>query len=166
MARVVNYPTAQQPEMEEGEMSKAIAAELELVSLPKIDTTDPVQVKERIDQYFQWCISHDARPHVEQMALALKVTRQTLWNWRQTGNERGKIIENAVQVIASLTESWGINGKLNPVVFIYICKNHFGWRDTVEIEAKTTLPLADKSPAEIKRLLTDDIPIESDYKEI
>ena len=166
MARVLNTPVAQQPDMEKGEMSKAISAELELVALPKIDTTDPEQVRERVDQYFKWCMNHDARPHVEQMALALKVTRQTLWNWRQTENERGRIIDNAVQVIASLTESWGINGKINPVTFIFLCKNHFSYRDAVEIEAKTSQPLADKSPAEIKRALEQDLPIDSDYKEL
>lgn len=166
MARVVNYPTAQQPEMEKGEMSKAISAELQLVALPKIDTTDPEQVQARVNQYFQWCVDHDTRPHVEQLALALRVTRQTLWNWRQTDNERGRIIDNAIQVLASLTESWGITGKINPIPFVFICKNHFGYRDAVEIQAKTEQPLADKSPAEIKRALEQDLPIDSEYKEL
>ena len=96
------YPTAQPPALEPGEMGEQIAAQLELAELPRIDTKSAEAIRERIKQYFDWCIANDTRPHVEQMALALHVSRQSLWNWRREGGERGEVIEQAVQVLASL----------------------------------------------------------------
>ena len=119
------YPTVEIAEMEPGEMALQIRQNMELRNLPPIDITDPEQVRQRVDDYFNFCVRNDMRPHIEGLALSIGVSRQTLWNWRQVGRERGAVIDQAVQLIASLTEAWALNGKLNPATFCFIAKNHF-----------------------------------------
>lgn len=154
-----NFPQVQEPELEAGEMATQIRQALQLKQLPEIDTTDADQVRERIDQYFEFCIQNDCRPHVEGLALAVGVTRQTLWNWRNSGKKRGQIVDQAVQLICSLTESWGITGKLNPACFCFVMKNHFGWKDNITVEAvPANYHDVELSPEEIEMKIAEDIP--------
>ena len=132
--KLSNFPNAQLPDVAPGEMASAISEQLELTKWESIDIMQPEQIRDRIETYFRWCITKDHKPHVEEMALALGVTRQTLWNWQQQGGERGEIISLAKQLLASLHESWGLNGKLNPATFCFIAKNHYGYSDNVSIE--------------------------------
>ena len=129
-----NFPSAQLPDMSPGEMASAISEQLELANWERIDITQSERIGERIEEYFRWCIQKDHKPHVEEMALALGTTRQTLWNWQQQGGQRGEIISLAKQLLASLHESWGLNGKLNPATFCFIAKNHYGYRDDIGID--------------------------------
>ena len=87
-----NFPNAQLPDMSPGEMASAISEQLELANWERIDITQSERIGERIEEYFRWCIQKDHKPHVEEMALALGTTRQTLWNWQQQGGQRGEIV--------------------------------------------------------------------------
>ena len=131
--RTSNFPNAQPPKVKSGEMAAAIANQLELLSWERIDTSQPEQIQERLMEYFQWCIEKDHKPHVEEMALSLRVSRQALWNWQQQGGERGEVITLAKQILASMHESWGLNGKINPAAFCFLMKNHFGYADSVDV---------------------------------
>ena len=159
-----HYPQSEPPKLEPGEMALQIKQNMELRNLPPIDITNPEQVRQRTEDYFNFCIANDSRPHVEGLALAIGVSRQTLWNWRQAGRERGAVIDQAVQLIASLTESWGITGKLNPACFCFVMKNNFGWKDTYDhtIEAVSRPYEAYRSPEEIARMIESDIPMDED----
>lgn len=162
MARVVNYPTAVQPEVLPGEMGKQITEQLSLAKLPAIDYRDPEQLEKRITEYFQWCADHDTRPHLEELALAVGVTRQCLWKWRKQGGKRGELIDRAVQLLASLHESWGLSGKLNPATFCFIMKNHYAYSDTYSVEAvsATDTPQPEMTTEEIRKQIEQDIPMD------
>lgn len=168
MARKINYPTAVQPEVLPGEMGQQIQLQLSLAKLPPIDYKDPEQVEKRITEYFQWCADHDTRPHLEELALALGVVRQTLWKWRKQGGKRGELIDRAVQLLASLHEAWGLSGKLNPATFCFVMKNHFLWQDTINIEAATTTntPQPEMTTEQIRAAIEENIPIDTDDVEI
>ena len=154
-----NFPNAQQIPVKTGEMGEMVRKELELLSLPMVNTHDVDQIRERINAYFQWCIKNDTRPHVEQLALALGVTRKSLWMWRQENSQRGQLIDAAVQVLASLHEQWGLTGKLNPASFIFLAKNHYGYVDVVNVDQGQPNRLtATKTPEQIAAELEDDIP--------
>lgn len=135
--KVSNFPNAQSPALKNGEMGEAVRAELEIATWDKIDTSNPAEVERQVKRYMEWCIERDMRPHVEGLALALKVTRQTLWNWSREGNKRAEVILWAKQILSSLHEEWGLTGKLNPVTYIFLAKNHFGYLDdsTLHLEA-------------------------------
>ena len=130
-----NWPNAQQPRVEVGEMRRMVQLMDELRTLPKIDYKDPIAVEERVQLYFQWCITNDFRPTVEGLALAIGTNRMTLWKWQQEGGSRGKIIEGAKQLLSALLEEWSVTGKINPTTAIFLQKNHFGFADQYELAA-------------------------------
>lgn len=136
-----NFPNAQQPDMEPGEMSELIIHMEQLRALPAVREAD--EVRERVKWFFQWCADGEVRPGVELLALSLGCTRQTLLNWQHEGSARGEVITVAKQAIAALTEQWGLTGKLNPAAFCFILKNHFNYVDNITLDTqqeKTGIP--------------------------
>ena len=131
--RKSNWPTAQQPDVEPGEMSKAVALMNSIRDRTRPKTDD--ELEQRVGEFFQWCADSDVRPGVELLALSLGTTRQTLLTWQKNGGRRADIITQAKQVIAALLENWGQNGKINPAAFCFLMKNNFGYADSVTIEA-------------------------------
>lgn len=146
--KVSNFPNAQPPALKKGEMAEAVRTELEIATWDKIDTSNPAEVEMRVKQYLEWCVEKDVRPHTEQLALALKVTRQTLWNWSREGNQRAEVILWAKQILSSLHEQWGISGKLNPATYIFLAKNHFGYLDDSTLHLTAMNTLSDKGNCE------------------
>ncbi len=132
---VSNFSNAQQPQLEPGQMGKMISAMEELRQLPKINYDNPDELRERINQYFEWTIEKDMRPGIEMLALAIGVDRTTLWRWNCNGGTKGQIIGQARQVIAALMEQWGLTGKINPTTLCFVMKNHFGYADEFTLKA-------------------------------
>ena len=120
---------------EPGDNNKFLSHAMAVYNLPAIDTSDPVQVKQRIDDYFALCVAHDIKPSVKGFLNALRVAKSTLWEWRQ-GNFRAgthqKIICEAYDVLEALWEDYMMNGKINPVSGIFLGKNNFGYQDKQE----------------------------------
>ncbi len=131
-----NFPTNQQPNVSREEMGRMTAAFDHLRNLPAIDFKSTDQLRDRIQYYFNWCIDNGVRPGVESMALSIGTSRETLWNWQQSGSERGRIISRAKTLLAALLEQWALTGKVNPTTAIFLQKNHFGYRDEITLEAK------------------------------
>ena len=120
---------------EPGDNNKFLSHALAVRNLPPIDTSDPVQVKHRIDDYFALCVQHDIKPSVKGFLNSLRVAKSTLWEWRQ-GNYRAgthqQIICEAYDVLEALWEDYMMNGKINPVSGIFLGKNNFGYQDKQE----------------------------------
>ena len=120
---------------EPGDNNQFLSHALAVRILPAIDTSDPVQVKQRIDDYFTLCVQHDIKPSVKGFLNALRVAKSTLWEWKQ-GNYRAgthqQIICEAYDVLEALWEDYMMNGKINPVSGIILGKNNFGYADKQE----------------------------------
>lgn len=118
-----------------GDNTKFLSHALAVRSLPAIDTSDPVQVEQRISEYFTLCVNDDVKPTVKGFLNALRVAKSTLWEWRQ-GNYRAgthqQIICEAYDVLEALWEDYMMNGKINPVSGIFLGKNNFGYQDKQE----------------------------------
>jgi hypothetical protein len=118
-----------------GDNTNFLAHALAVRNMPPIDTSDPVQVKQRIDDYFTLCVQHDIKPSVKGFLNSLRVAKSTLWEWRQ-GNYRAgthqQIICEAYDVLEALWEDYMMNGKINPVSGIFLGKNNFGYADKQE----------------------------------
>ena len=158
-----NYPPAVQPDIEPAELQAKIEF-MELISKWKF-TNDPDKVRDRISWYFERCAEYQVRPTVAGLALALNVSRQTIWQWEQRGGALGDIVGQAKRLLNALLEDWSVTGKINPVAAVWLQKNHFGYRDTVQIEAVQTNNRlqADMTPEEIARIIEQDIPVDTDY---
>lgn len=118
-----------------GDNSKFLTHELAVRAMPPIDTSDAVQVRTRIDDYFNLCATNDVKPTVTGMLNALRIARSTLWAWKHgtyRENSHQAIILEAYGLLESLWEDYMMNGKINPVSGIFLGKNNFGYRDQQE----------------------------------
>lgn len=127
-------------ELPEGDNNKYTTFVLAIMQLPKIDVKDPVQLQNRVFEYFQLCADHDMKPGVVAISLAIGLDRRRLWEIRSGNNSRNvtipqeckDIIISVYDSLESLWESYMINGKINPVSGIFLGKNYFGYRDQQE----------------------------------
>lgn len=155
-----NLPTTQPLNTDPGDNSRYLRHALAIRDLPKIDTSDPVQVENRITEYFNLCAADDIKPSVKGFLNSLRVARSTLWEWKQ-GNYRAgthqAIICEAYDVLEALWEDYMQNGKINPVSGIFLGKNNFGYADKQEY-------VLTPNTNEIQKL--DAATIEAKYKEL
>ena len=99
--------------------------------------SDPIAVRDRCNKYFLYCAEQDSKPSVAGLAFALGISRKTLWayeNGSQGKNtEVRNVIKKAYVLLNALLEDYGQNGKINPVMAIFMMKNHFGYTDKQEV---------------------------------
>ena len=130
--------------LEKGDNNKFTSMGLWLMNLPKIDVHDPEAVQQRLNDYFGYMASQDAKPTVAGMAMALGMDRRRLWEIK-TGNyhtnkwledlpnEVKDSIKKAYSLMEYLWENYMVNGKINPVTGIFLGKNNFGYQDKQEM---------------------------------
>ena len=141
------------------------------------DLSNPKEVENSINFYFQNCINKGLRPGNMGLYAAIGMTknevkdllsgRQKSFNGKQASPAIIPLIKKACKAMSLYRESLGSQGKLSPPVLIFWQKNFDGLEDVqrIDIDANTA-PKEDKSPEQIKRELVDNLPIESDYKEL
>lgn len=118
-----------------GDNSKFLRHALTIREWPLIDVNDPVQVQNRINEYFTLCVADDIKPTVKGFLNSLRVAKSTLWEWKNGGYRAGThqaIICEAYDVLEALWEDYMMNGKINPVSGIFLGKNNFGYQDKQE----------------------------------
>ena len=137
-----------------GDNSKYLNHNIQVASLPSIDTTNPKEVEMRIFEYFQICGENDMKPSMAGMALAIGVDRATLWSW-SVGNTRGDThydtIKKAVQMLDAQMVDYMQNGKINPVSGIFLMKNNFGYKDQQEVVVTPQAPLGEQRDVDALR---------------
>lgn len=155
--------------MEPGDNAKYIEFALASWNMPKIDLDSDEEVEERINWYFKRCLENDMKPGVVGLANALGVTRQTLWNW-QNGSVRAKgkrfdLIKKAYGFLEELWEDYMMNGKVSPPNGIFIGKNHFSYRDVVDVAVAPRNDAENDYSAEdiAKRYLEDGRKVETTF---
>ena len=122
------------------------------LSLPDIDVSDPQQVEQRINQYFDFCEQNDRKPNMIGMANWLGVDRATVNSWK-TGEYRSEthlpVIKKAVDILEELWVDYMLNGKVNPGSGIFLGKNMFQYKDVADIVVTPNNPLDGKSEEEL-----------------
>ena len=130
-----NTPNVQPLNVDPGDNTKYLLHAMKVRELPRIDTSDPVQVENRISEYFRLCAEDDMKPTVKGFLNALRVGKTTLWEWK-TGHHRAgthqAIILEAYDMLEEMWEHYMMNGKINPVSGIFLGKNNFGYQDKQE----------------------------------
>ena len=131
-----NFPHTQPLDVEPGDNTKFLTHAMRVRALPRIDTSDPVQVENRITEYFTMCAVDDIKPTVKGFLNALRVAKSTLWEWKNGGyraDTHQAIIIEAYDMLEALWEDYMMNGKINPVSGIFLGKNNFGYSDKQEL---------------------------------
>ena len=128
---------------EPGDNTKIVLTNMKFFNMPAIDLHDPNAVQERLCEYFQIYGDADLKPTVAGMGMALGLDRRRLWEIK-TGNyvnvggykdlptETVDLIKKAYEILETSMEAYANAGKINPVMAIFMMKNHFGYQDKTE----------------------------------
>lgn len=126
---------------EPGDNTRIVMTNMKFFDMPKVDLQNPDAVKERLGEYFQIYGEADLKPTVAGMGMALGLDRRRLWEIK-TGNytsstpklprETEDLIKKAYEILETTMENYATSGKINPVMSIFMMKNHFGYQDKTE----------------------------------
>ena len=128
---------------EPGDNTRIVQTNMKFFDMPRVDLYDPVAVHERLCEYFKIYGEADLKPTVAGMAMCLGVDRRRLWDIK-TGNyanvggykdlppETTDLVKKAYEMLEMSMEAYANGGKINPVMAIFMMKNHFGYQDKTE----------------------------------
>lgn len=168
-----NFLTDAALKVDDGDNTKYLMANVELMNMPDIDIKNPEEVRERINDYFKLYASYDMKPTVAGLGMALGLDRRRLWEIK-TGNytsstpklppEVEDSIKKAYKLMENLWETYMNSGKINPVSGIFLGKNNFGYQDKTEyVLTPNQQQPSDYDPEDIrKRYLSDSATIDSE----
>ena len=128
---------------EPGDNNRIVQTNMKFFDMPKIDLHNPEAVKERLCEYFQIYGEADLKPTVAGMAMALGVDRRRLWEIKTGAAVGGQgkqylppetldLVKKAYEILETTMENYANAGKINPVMAIFMMKNHFGYQDKTE----------------------------------
>lgn len=154
---------------EEEDISAQIKSARRFDSLPDINTSNPAQVKKRIQEFFKICTEENELPSYKGLAIALGVDSGTLKEWLEKG-EKGSEITNvlarAIDMITNVIEQLTIKGKI-PVAFArFLLMANFGYKENAEMNVTTKDDANDaakvaKLQEKYKNSIVDDFDIDS-----
>ena len=128
---------------EPGDNTRIVQTSMKFFDMPRVDLKDPEAVRERLAEYFRIYGEADLKPTVAGMAMCLGVDRRRLWDIK-TGNyanvggykdlppETVDLVKKAYEILETTMENYANAGKINPVMAIFMLKNHFGYQDKTE----------------------------------
>ena len=146
---------------EPGDNTKFTTHTMNIMLLDPVDLNDAEQVKIRIHEYFKICAEDDMKPGVADFAFALGISRQELWNIVSGKRVKPDAVLDALKrtyyALNAQLENYAMNGKVNPVTFIFLGKNHFAYQDKQEITVSANQE-ATETPEQIEQKIRDAIP--------
>ena len=126
-----------------GDNTRIVQTNMKFFDMPRVDLKNPDAVRERLCEYFKIYGEADLKPTVAGMAMCLGVDRRRLWDIK-TGNyanvggykdlppETVDLVKKAYEILETTMENYANAGKINPVMAIFMMKNHFGYQDKTE----------------------------------
>lgn len=160
---------------EPGDNTRIVMTNMKFFDMPKIDLNDSEAVRQRLCEYFQIYGEADLKPTVAGMALALGVDRRRLWEIKTGAAVGGQgkqhlpeatldLIKKAYEILETSMENYANAGKINPVMAIFMMKNHFGYQDKTEyVLTPNQQQASDYDPEDIrKRYLSGSTTIDSE----
>ena len=129
---------------EPGDNTRIVQTSMKFFDMPRVDLHDPEAVRLRLGEYFRIYGEADLKPTVAGMAMALGIHRRTLWaiaNDQPTGSdgykasippESAHLVKKAYEMLEMSMEAYANAGKINPVMAIFMLKNHWNYQDKTE----------------------------------
>ena len=161
---------------EPGDNTRIVQTNMKFFDMPKVDLKNPKAVRERLVEYFKIYGEADLKPTVAGMAMALGIHRRTLWaiaNDQPTGSdgykanlpeESAHLVKKAYEMLEMSMEAYANAGKINPVMAIFMLKNHWNYADKTEYVLTPNQQQASDYDADDirKRYLSDSATIDSE----
>ena len=103
--------------------------------------------------YFEYVNSINANPElerklipdIENWAMYLGVTRQTIWTYQQRGREWKDMIEYYKNVIAAVKKQLAMNYKIPPMVYVFDATNNHGYLNSSEFKMTVNKPETERN---------------------
>lgn len=154
------------------ELRKFTQLALKVFSIEAPDLHNPDDVKRAIVDYFNYCDVNGIRPGNMGLYAALGMSKQDVHD-AITGKTKYKVspaaldlIQKARHAMSAYREGLALEGRINPVTYIFMGKNFDGLQDQTHIEVTAAPgPAANLSPDQIAKQIEQDIPLEAEYKE-
>ena len=107
---------------------------LELLSMPKCVTEE--DYIERFNYFYQYCIDNEIKPTMEGFYLAFNIVKNTYLGWvnGEYGPFKQSLAQKARTLNAFFLTTSTMEGKVNPVTYIFYSKNYFGMVDKVDVD--------------------------------
>lgn len=100
------------------------------------------QLESDIAEYLDVCNNTQTVPTITSLALWLKVDKTTIYEHANNSNSPfSPILKNVITYCHSIIQNGTVDGKINPVTYIFISKNDYSMRDDKNI---TVSPSSDK----------------------
>jgi hypothetical protein len=146
-----------------GDNAKYTAHNLMLYRLKPVSFESAEEIEERTETYFEICQQNDMKPSVAGYALALGISRKTLWEIVSGRLVKPPavcdMLKRAYLVLNAQMEDYMQNGKINPVSGIFLMKNSFQYQDKQEIQVSASQGDAE-SPDQLASKYADAIPVD------
>lgn len=105
-----------------------------LYDMPRATTEE--EIAERLNWYFfEYCIQYQMKPTIEGCTLALGISREAFNNWEhgESGSYKLDAAKKCKVLVKTFMEAATMEGKLNPIVWMFYGKNYFGMVDKQEM---------------------------------
>ena len=155
------------------ETSSASSGEITdiLNSVLRWQKATPVRTDEecatRLELFFNSLAETGELPTVEKMALALGVTRMSLWNWEngvKCSAARTEMIRRAKEILAAMDAELVSRNKIPQVTYIFRAKNFFGMKDQTDVVVTPNNPIGAEIPEEeLRKRIEGDVVVDQDY---
>lgn len=102
------------------------------------------QFEKDVSEYFDVCNNTQTVPTITSLALWLRVDKSTIYEHANNSNSPfSDTLKNIITYCHSIIQNGTVEGKINPVTYIFISKNDYSMRDDKNI---TVTPNSDKDP--------------------
>ncbi len=96
------------------------------------------ELEARIEEYVRYCAETGSLPLLEKMKLYVGVDYRTFDDWAAgralgTGPRCQEICRRAKEICSAFEAQAAMDNKVNPVVYIYRSKAHYGFKDNPEV---------------------------------
>lgn len=111
-----------------------------LSELPRIALSDPEDIRDRVDFYYQLCATDGVRPNLPGLALAFGLTRTGLINAmsdRRMTREAAQELGRGIAMMDEILSGMVLDGKVMPVAAIYLMNNWLGYKNASEVTTRT-----------------------------
>lgn len=106
-------------------------------------------LEKEISDFFEICSRTDTVPTVTSLALWLGCNRDTIYAHANNSNSPySDVMKRTINYMHSVMENGTVDGKINPVTYIFLSKNYYGMRDDKNITVTPTGPSQDTNSPE------------------
>lgn len=159
-----NFPNVLPSDISKEHISKTLNKILAFWHNPPVKDDD--ELADRLYNFFVLCMESQQHPTWEKLCYYIGFTGSTVHRW-STGeincsSRRRDLIKKAKDFCAIYDAELAIDGKINPIIYIFRAKNFFGMVDRVEHVANTDNMLGElKDQKEIAGRIMGNVPIDA-----